>query len=133
MNEIELKARELLAEMARGFGQPEYAYHIGCGGVLDKGDRKLIAPLIAALTPQWQPIETAPKDGTAILLTNGKDVAEGHWYFEECGTTEHRDLDGRYIDQTESEGYDGWLDWDGGMQPDPTHWMPRPSPPEVNG
>lgn len=80
----------------------------------------------------WQPIETAPKDGTGILLSNGKDVAEGHWYFEEGGTTEHRDMDGRYIGQTESEGYAGWLDWDGGMQPDPTHWMPMPPPPGVN-
>lgn len=86
------------------------------------------SPLVADL---WQPIETAPKDGTAILLTNGKDVAEGHWFFEEGGTTEHRDLDGRYIGQTESDGYDGWMDWDGGMQPDPTHWMPLPAPPEV--
>jgi len=81
--------------------------------------------------PQWLPIESAPRDGTAILLTNGKDVAEGHWYFEEGGTTEYRDLDGRYIGQEESDGYDGWLDWDGGMQPDPTHWQPLPAPPEV--
>lgn len=79
----------------------------------------------------WRPIESAPKDGTAILLTNGKDVAEGHWFFEEGGTTEYRDLDGRYIGQTDSDGYDGWMDWDGGMQPDPTHWMPLPAPPEV--
>lgn len=84
-----------------------------------------------ALSEQWEPIESAPKDGTAIMLTNGKDVAEGHWYFEEGGTTEYRDLDGRYIDQKDNDGYNDWLDWDGGMQPAPTHWMPLPKPPET--
>lgn len=128
---IEKRARELLAECARKIGQPEYAYHVGCGGDLDLEDQALIETLTVALTPQWQPIETAPKDGTGILLSNGKDVAEGHWYFEEGGTTEHRDLDGRYIDQTDSDGYAGWLDWDGGMQPAPTHWMPLPAAPEA--
>lgn len=38
MDSIEKRARELLAGIARGFGQPEYAYHIGCGGVLDRKD-----------------------------------------------------------------------------------------------
>jgi hypothetical protein len=42
---------------------------------------------------------------------------------------EKRDLEGRYIDQDEHDGFDGWLDCDGGMQPDPTHWMPLPPPP----
>lgn len=114
---IQKRARKLLSDL--------------CLFPLRKGQDAEIALIAAALAPQWQPIETAPKDGTAILLTNGKDVAEGHWYFEEGGTTEHRDLDGRYIDQTDSDGYDGWLDWDGGMQPDPTHWMPLPAPPEA--
>ncbi|WP_312237325.1 hypothetical protein [Stenotrophomonas sp.] len=51
MNDIEKRARELLAGIAREFGQPEYAYHIGCGGRLDRRDKKLIGPIIAALTP----------------------------------------------------------------------------------
>lgn len=51
MSDIEKRARDLLAELARNFGQPEYAYHIGCGGFLDAADRKVIAPIIAALTP----------------------------------------------------------------------------------
>jgi hypothetical protein len=48
---IEKRARELLAGMARQFGQPEYGHHIGCGGDLDQEDKSLIAPIIAALTP----------------------------------------------------------------------------------
>lgn len=140
MSEIELKACPFCGGRdIRDFGGlawsmiPECR---GCGaramGPFSEGKRNPV-DVWNTRAAHWKPIESAPKDGTAILLTNGKDVAEGHWYFEEGGTTEHRDLDGRYIDQTESDGYDGWLDWDGGMQPDPTHWMPLPAPPEVEG
>jgi len=79
----------------------------------------------------WQPIETAPRDGTEILLSNGKDVAQGWYVHDEGGITEHRDLDGNWMDQTESDGYIGWFDVGGCMGPDPTHWMPLPPPPEV--
>ena len=78
----------------------------------------------------WQPIETAPRDGTEILLSNGFVVAQGAYLYDEGGIREHRDLDGNYIGQDESDGYDGWVDFSGGM-PDPTHWMPLPPPPEV--
>jgi hypothetical protein len=77
----------------------------------------------------WQPIETAPKDGTPILLSNGTDVEQGWWMHEEGGITEHRDMDGRYTGQTESDGFIGWWDVSGCMQPEPTHWMPLPDPP----
>ena len=75
----------------------------------------------------WQPIETAPKDGTHIILSNGATVAEGWWEYQEPYIREKRDIDGRYIDQEESDGFDGWLDCQGGMQPDPTQWMPLPA------
>ncbi len=130
MDDLEKVARELLATQHRDDQRRAKAIRIGHKSVC-RDDLRAVRAVAAALIPQWQPIETAPKDGTAILLTNGKDVAEGHWYFEEGGTTEHRDLDGRYIGQTDSDGYDGWMDWDGGMQPDPTHWMPLPSAPGV--
>ena len=88
------------------------------------------APAVAAPEPRrWQPIETAPKDGTDIMLSNGAVVAEGHWLHVEGGIREHRDLEGRYIGQDEDEGYDGWIDWFGGMLPEPTHWMPLPAAP----
>lgn len=77
----------------------------------------------------WRPIETAPKDGSEVMLSNGSAVAEGHWLHDEGGITEHRDLEGRYIGQDESEGFDGWIDWSGGMIPEPTHWMPLPPAP----
>lgn len=77
----------------------------------------------------WQPIETAPKDGTNIILSNGQSVAQGWWMDEPGYIREHRDEDGRYLGQDESDGYQGWMDCDGGMLPDPTHWQPLPPPP----
>ncbi|MDT6962883.1 hypothetical protein QTN24_15390 [Cupriavidus sp. SZY C1] len=79
----------------------------------------------------WQPIATAPKDGTNIIVTNGSSVAQGWWCSEEPYVREQRDLTGAWIDQQESDGFEGWLDCDGGMQPDPTHWMPLPQPPAM--
>jgi len=78
----------------------------------------------------WQPIETAPKDGTEIILTNGVAVSQGWWMHVEGGITEHRDLDGRYIGQDEDDGYIGWWDVGGGMLPEPIYWQPLPAPPE---
>ena len=65
----------------------------------------------------WQPIETAPKDGTNILLVNRRGLmATGLWM---------AGIRGR-----------GWF-LRGGTKPDtffndhhgPTHWMPLPPPP----
>ena len=66
----------------------------------------------------WQPIETAPKDGTNVLLVNRKgNMATGLWR-------------GRGV----MAGW--WLR--GGNGPNvffndhhgPTHWMPLPAPPQ---
>ncbi len=87
------------------------------------------APTARQPLPTWQPIETAPKDGTDVMLSNGKSVSVGSWLHQEPVIRERRDLDGRYIDQDEFDGFEGWVDWGGGMQPAPTHWMPLPPPP----
>ena len=59
----------------------------------------------AALT--WQPIETAPKNGTEILvMMKPKDIRLG-WYFAPSSNTF------------------GWLDGDG-KKIRPTHWAPLP-------
>ncbi|HHA2482861.1 TPA: DUF551 domain-containing protein [Stenotrophomonas maltophilia] len=130
MNEIELKARELLAEMARGFGQPEYAYHIGCGGVLDKGDRKLIAPIIAALTSQWQPIESAPKDGSMFLCwvsaVRFGTRDDGSLAEEDCS-----EADFGYWMKVRDGGVFHNLQGEMGDQSTITHWQPLPAPPEA--
>lgn len=67
----------------------------------------------AAIAAQWQPIETAPKDGTAILaMLPGSDISHSiRW----------------------NEINRGWcLTWDGwklGQYNQPTRWMPMPPEP----
>lgn len=66
---------------------------------------------------EWQPIETAPKDGTQILLAGvcqapsidagESSVVKGYWTDFNTG---------------------GWV-WYGAAM-DFTHWMPLPTPPE---
>lgn len=64
---------------------------------------------------KWQPIKTAPRDETEILLADPSGSFEvGYWYA------------------------DGWVSWEGlpDAEPDwiywePTHWMPLPEPPET--
>jgi|GEM_PF-1769553 len=80
-------------------------------------DEKLLAP------HQWQPIETAPKDGTEIILWFPfKDIA----------------INGLYGEVSEGDwetGYRKWMEWlvadELWFQEDPsqapTHWMPLPS------
>ena len=63
----------------------------------------------------WRPIETAPKDGTNILLREGSDVSQGGW------------LTGM-AQGTEDEHYAGW--WSVNCFDNPTHWMPLPQPPK---
>jgi hypothetical protein len=68
------------------------------------------------LTADWQPIETAPKDGGNVMLWcvdlvggNGR-VATGSWHYT----------------------YDGsWWDYHMEYTLNPTHWMPLPAPPVI--
>ncbi len=72
----------------------------------------------------WQPIETAPKDGTRIRLWNGNSHADGYWDIWE------RDERGWPIGCDENYP-DQWL-WCGEgfkIDPLPTHWMPLPQSP----
>ena len=64
----------------------------------------------------WKPIETAPKDGTIILVgvwDYGPDIASASW-------------NGKFWDM-ELYGYQYCGDPEFS---DPTHWMPLPAPPE---
>lgn len=74
----------------------------------------------------WQPIETAPKDGTGILYADRSGYV-GITYWTSCDV------------YSRTAGYQkqmGWFDCDddGITRPlvgdyEPTHWMPKPDPP----
>ena len=66
----------------------------------------------------WQPIETAPKDGTWVLLSGG------HPDFDDCK---------KEIKSFSMEMRVFWLDdapYQWSEYNEPTHWMPLPNPPE---
>ena len=76
---------------------------------------------------EWKPIETAPKDGTWILITGGttKDESEDR----SIAVAQYTDyLNGRKCDRWHWQfawydgGYYGWYE-------NPTHWMHLPEPP----
>jgi hypothetical protein len=86
---------------------------------------------------KWQPIETAPRDGTDVLVY--KDVATVPvvhiaWYRSE---EEWRDHGGCLFGDTLEE-YVGWWSYTRNSvtqeklegYAEPTHWMPLPEPPE---
>lgn len=64
---------------------------------------------------EWQPIETAPKNGEVILLANAKD--EWVWtasYDDETGFADFINVEDLPDEPTNN----------------PTHWMPLPEPPK---
>jgi hypothetical protein len=80
----------------------------------------------------WQPIETAPKDGTTIDLwvvgysdepgriVNASYYSDGWWYRDD-------DLESHPIDRLEP-----WMTFHGKPAPAVTHWMPLPPPPGLD-
>ena len=64
-------------------------------------------------TDRWQPIETAPKDGSYVLLAGKRreDIASGYWL------------------QYAYAGNGAWI-WPFVLK-DPTHWMPLPKAPAM--
>lgn len=90
-----------------------------CGmGQTTKGDQAMSSKVIS-----WRPISTAPKDGTWVLLTGGRDGG----YDNIVGPCVVAFWDTSQLD-------DGWAYcyWDGGWgsaYENPSHWMPIPEPP----
>lgn len=101
----------------------------------------------------WQPIETAPKDGTPILLTSGVLLAAGHFAFRVEEATKYRGynaaggIDDSFLERIPNpdagKRHEWWQiygctafnfeadthDHDGPEYFTPTHWMPLPDPP----
>jgi hypothetical protein len=58
---------------------------------------------------EWQPIETAPKDGSPVLAFDGEDIAVVTYYHASDTL--------------------GWWEVIYDVEFDPTHWMPLPPAP----
>lgn len=104
MDAIEAKARELLAAEFNDVARAEFERGGECRPLVVTV-KSALAAIIAALTPQWQPISSAPRDGTRVLLWNSADgghAITGAW---------------RLASAEDHETY--------------THWMPLPAAPEA--
>lgn len=75
----------------------------------------------------WQPIETAPKDGSVIVLSwhEGGEAQES--FIMQWGHIQKNGLFPRNTGMWVSP--DGSMTWNGSADDGgPTHWMPLPSP-----
>lgn len=81
---------------------------------------------------EWQPIETAPKDGTEIILRKGDRVTSGAWIEWSETSTEFHGTTGAWLGEVEQDSGANWASWDGGFleEDEPTNWMPLPEPPK---
>jgi hypothetical protein len=68
---------------------------------------------------QWQPIETAPKDGTEFLVSNGSSIGFASYWG-----------DGKIHSHFASTKQSFFGDGSCVLLRDPTHWMPLPQPPK---
>jgi hypothetical protein len=86
----------------------------------------------------WQPIETAPKDGNKIILYyqnrhNFGRTVMGCWVTDEQAN--ETDTDGVGLEAGWYEQIDNWDDYAqiAIHEGEPTHWMPLPKPPIAHG
>lgn len=77
----------------------------------------------------WQPIETAPKDGTEVIITNGVDTCTGK-YHKSVVKNFYPFFAQSVNGELRNEGFDYKV------EPvyfyEPTHWMPLPEPPTTD-
>ncbi|WP_329754603.1 DUF551 domain-containing protein [Stenotrophomonas maltophilia] len=106
MDAIEKRARELLARMEKA-KRNERGHWCDARAAVDSAC-DLLPAIIAALTPQWQPISGAPMDGTRLL----------GWRNEEFPFVMMHDGRDWVVDLGDTE-----------LIMEPTHWMPLPFAP----
>ena len=73
---------------------------------------------------EWQPIETAPKDGTKILVWTHHDVCEISEWFQATGY-KYKEVGRGLYAKSIVVANEGW------SSNTPTHWQPLPDPPEA--
>lgn len=81
-------------------------------------ERDRLLQVLETRAEQWQPIETAPKDGDLIFISAGNNwTGTGYWDCEQ-----------------EDEGGQCWRWYEPDrerIEPLPTYWMPLPAPPNT--
>lgn len=95
-------------------------------GALDSWNRRS-QPVVS----QWLPIESAPKDGTEVLLFGRDCVTYGSWS-EPSSIPRLVYQDGFAPEHVWEEFEPYWASADGGFTEEhpPTHWQPLPPPPQ---
>lgn len=85
---------------------------------------------------EWQPIETAPKDGRKVIVwylnqNNKARTVMARWLTDEEAA--ETDGDGVGLEAGWYECIDNWDDYSQVAinQGEPTHWMPLPPPPSA--
>lgn len=80
----------------------------------------LIKAALQSAIPQWKPIDTAPRDGTLILLNGGvlREPATGQWNDDKYATNPKPFFSHDRVRST------GVIET---RENQPTHWMPLPS------
>jgi hypothetical protein len=88
---------------------------------------------------EWQPIETAPKDGRPLLLALKSKPDRNYMVSDICpqhaiGLWQHARWQSIEVEDCGSMGgeYTGWMpDWVC-LDLEPTHWMPLPEVPKIH-
>jgi len=94
-------------------------------------NRNEIETILSTLEAQrdggWQPIETAPKDGTVVDLWGELFHDKSHCRFPDCYWT--------LMTNWKGDEYEGWFlgSGNGRSSLTPTHWKPRDAPPKTEG
>ncbi len=71
---------------------------------------------------EWQPIETAPKDGTRVLAFDGSQIITVDYQEPSyIGVNNHIKIEESWVQISDSGRATDFY---------PTHWMPLPGPPE---
>jgi hypothetical protein len=84
----------------------------------------------------WRTIESAPKDGTPILVAGGNHISVAAWDDQSHGTGRGFKVQGpgwRVYANGQlilDEGWDEGGSWTMEIEPIPTHWMPLPGLPD---
>lgn len=93
--------------------------------------KRLVREIAKRAAPGWQPIESAPRDGTTIDLWVGGEFPAR---YENCYFgTPHHECYSQYCDSCpEDMNVKAWRWHFFSQQITPTHWMPVPTGPEQN-